>query len=138
MPKVLGIDFGKVRTGLAITDELQIIASPLQTVPSKLVLDEIEKIIRKEKVETIVLGEARRLDGSESEITIEQQKFANKLAKRFPSIRVVRVDESYTSKMASQSMLMSGMKKSDRQKKENLDMISAALILRSFLDSRPK
>lgn len=138
MPKVLGIDFGKVRTGLSITDELQIIASPLQTVPSKLVLDEIEKIIRKEKVETIVLGEARRLDGSESEITIEQQKFANKLAKRFPSIRVVRVDESYTSKMASQSMLMSGMKKSDRQKKENLDMISAALILRSFLDSRPK
>jgi putative Holliday junction resolvase len=135
MPKVLGIDYGKVRTGLAITDELQIIASPLQTVPTKDLLPALQKIIEKEKIFTIVLGEARRLDGSESDISIEQEKFATTLQKKFPTLKIVRVDEAFTSKMAAQSMIMSGMKKSDRQKKENLDMISAALILRSYLEN---
>lgn len=135
MPKVLGIDYGKVRTGLAITDELQIIASPLQTVPTKDLLPALQKIIEKEKIFTIVLGEARRLDGSESDISIEQEKFAAVLQKKFPTLKIVRVDEAFTSKMAAQSMIMSGMKKSDRQKKENLDMISAALILRSYLEN---
>ena len=135
MPKVLGIDYGKVRTGLAITDELQIIASPLQTVPTKDLLPALQKIIEKEKIFTVVLGEARRLDGSESDISIEQEKFATVLQKKFPTLKIVRVDEAFTSKMAAQSMIISGMKKSDRQKKENLDMISAALILRSYLEN---
>lgn len=138
MPKVLGIDYGKVRTGLAITDELQIIASPLQTVPTKELLHTLVKIIEKERIATVVVGEARKLDGSESEITVEQRKFVETLQKKIPAITIVRMDEAFTSKMAASSMVMSGMKKSVRQKKENLDMISAALILRSYLEMQSR
>jgi putative holliday junction resolvase len=134
MPKILGIDYGMVRTGLAITDDLQIIASPLQTVPTKELISTLQKIIEKEKISIVVLGEARKLDGSESPISKEQEKFVEVLKKKFPTITIERIDEAFTSKLAAQSMIASGMKKSDRQKKENLDMISAALILRSYLE----
>ena len=123
-----------VRTGLAITDDLQIIASPLQTVPTKELISTLQKIIEKEKISIVVLGEARKLDGSESPISKEQEKFVGVLKKKFPAITIERIDEAFTSKLAAQSMIASGMKKSDRQKKENLDMISAALILRSYLE----
>ncbi|MFM9984094.1 MAG: Holliday junction resolvase RuvX [Flavobacteriales bacterium] len=138
MPKILGIDYGMVRTGLAITDELQIIASPLQTVPTKELISTLQKIIDKEKICIVVLGEARKLDGSESAISKEQEKFVTVLQKKFPGIRIERIDEAFTSKLAAQSMIASGMKKSDRQKKGNLDMISAALILRSYLEKNTR
>lgn len=134
MAKALGIDYGQKRTGIAITDDLQMIASPFQTVDTKELLPFLDKLVVKEKVETIIVGEAKHLDGSVSEITILQDKFVQSVIKKFPYIKVVRINEMFTSKMAAQSLLTSGMKKSDRQNKGNLDMVSAAIILQSYLD----
>ncbi|MEZ4799674.1 MAG: Holliday junction resolvase RuvX [Flavobacteriales bacterium] len=134
MSKVLAIDYGMKRTGLAITDELRIIASPLETVDTSNIFNYLEKLIVKEKIVDIVVGEARHLDGNASEITIEQQKFCDQLLKKFPSIVIHRIDEMFTSKLASQALIMGGMKKKDRQNKGNLDKVSAAIILQSFLE----
>lgn len=133
--KILGIDYGKVRTGIAMTDDMQIIASPLQTVATAQLSDFLKKIVPEKKVVAIVIGEARYLNGRDSEITAEQAKFAGQVSRMFPEIPVHRVNEMFTSKMASQSLITSGMKKTDRQKKENIDMVSAAIILQSYLDS---
>ena len=133
MPKILGIDYGEKRTGLAITDDLQIIASPLETVLTSMLFDRLKAIIAKEKIEVVVVGEARHLNGNDSEITAIQRAFVEKLKKVFPNIKVERVNEMFTSKLASQALVQSGMKKSDRQKKENLDMVSAAILLQDYL-----
>lgn len=134
MSKVLGIDYGTVRTGIAITDSARIIASPLTTVKTAELIDYLGRIIAKEKISEVVVGEARRLNGEASEITRLQSVFVDTLSKKFPLIKVHRINEMYTSKMAAQSMITSGMKKSDRKDKGNIDMISAALLLQSFLD----
>ncbi len=136
MAKALGIDFGLKRTGIAITDDLKIIASPLTTVPSAELMDYLDKLIPKENIDICVIGEARHLDGSASDITHHQEQFVKAIAQRFPKIHIERINEMFTSKMASHAMIVGGMKKSQRQKKENLDMISAAIILQSFLDKR--
>jgi putative Holliday junction resolvase len=136
MPKILGIDYGVKRTGIAITDALCIIGSPLTTVLTADLFNYLDDLFRKESIDTLVLGEAKRLNGEASDITHRQEAFAQKLTKKYPDKKIVRVDETFTSKMAAQSLVMSGMKKSDRQKKENLDMVSAAIILQSYLDSR--
>ncbi len=133
--KILGIDYGLVRTGIAITDDMQIIASPLETVATKELQTYLKKMVTDKKIVAIVIGEAKRLNGESSPITESQLKFAASVTRLFPHIPVHRVNEMFTSKMASQSLLASGMKKSDRQKKENIDMVSAAIILQSFLDS---
>jgi putative Holliday junction resolvase len=133
--KILGIDYGQVRTGIAMTDDMQIIASPLQTVATAQLRDFLKKIVPEKKVVAIVIGEARYLDGRDSAITEEQAKFARMVSQMFPDVPVHRVNEMFTSKMATQSLIASGMKKSDRQKKENVDMVSAAIILQSFLDA---
>lgn len=136
MSKILAIDFGKKRTGLAITDSLQMIASPLKTVDTSLIWKELEVLLPKEKIETVVVGEARYLNGDASQTTMEQAEFVAALQKKFPSIKIARVDETFTSKMAAQAMVIGGVKKSERQKKENLDMVSAAIILQSYLEYR--
>lgn len=136
MYKALGIDYGLKRTGLAITDVLQMIASPLETVDTAVIMDYLEKLLSKEKIETIVVGEARHLDGNASDITVAQQKFCEALQKKFSDKKIIRVDEMFTSKLASQAMVMGGMKKKERQNKGNLDKISAAIILQSYLDSK--
>jgi putative Holliday junction resolvase len=136
MSKILAIDFGKKRTGLAITDSLQMIASPLKTVDTSLIWKELEVLLPKEKIETVVVGEARYLNGDASQTTMEQAEFVAALQKKFPSIQIARVDETFTSKMAAQAMVIGGVKKSERQKKENLDMVSAAIILQSYLEYR--
>ncbi len=136
MYKALGIDYGLKRTGLAITDALQMIASPLETVDTAVIMDYLEKLLSKEKIETIVVGEARHLDGNASDITVAQQKFCEALQKKFSDKKIIRVDEMFTSKLASQAMVMGGMKKKERQNKGNLDKISAAIILQSYLDSK--
>ena len=133
--KILGIDFGLVRTGIAITDEMQIIASPLEAVPTKDLQTYLKKMIPEKKIVAIVIGEAKRLNGESSPITESQLKFAAQVERLFPHIPIHRVNEMFTSKMATQSLVVSGMKKSERQKKENIDMVSAAIILQSFLDS---
>lgn len=134
MSKVLAIDYGQKRTGIAITDSLRMIASPLETVDTSKIFEYLDKIIQKEKIVDIVVGEARHLDGNASEITLLQEKFCKEITKKFPSIVIHRIDEMYTSKLASQALVMGGMKKKDRQIKGNLDKVSAAIILQQFLD----
>ncbi len=134
MSKIIGIDYGLVRTGIAITDSARIVASPLQTVPTKELSAFLEKLFLKEKIEVVVIGEARYLNGEQSEITVAQQKFADGLKKKYPLLLIERINEAFTSQEAARSLITMGMKKSDRQNKGNLDMVSAALILRYYLD----
>jgi putative Holliday junction resolvase len=134
MSKVLAIDYGQKRTGIAITDSLRMIASPLETVETGKIFEYLEKIILKEKIVDVVVGEARHLDGNASEITLLQEKFCKEINKKFPAVVIHRIDEMYTSKLASQALVMGGMKKKDRQNKGNLDKVSAAIILQQFLD----
>jgi putative holliday junction resolvase len=138
MSKILAIDFGMKRTGLAITDSMQIIASPLETVDTPKIFDYLKNLVVKEKVIAFVVGEARYADGNASAITLEQEKFCTELLKKFPTIPIHRIDEMYTSKLAAQALVMGGMKKSDRQKKGNLDKVSAAIILQSFLENQSR
>ncbi len=136
MSKILGIDFGTVRTGFALTDSARIIASPFQTVDTDDVFEFLKKLFEKEQIEIVVVGEAKRLNGQPSSITFAQQKFVVKLSKIFPDKKIVRVDEAFTSMEAARTLYMMGMKKKDRQNKGSLDKVSAALILQSYLDRR--
>lgn len=136
MPKVIGLDYGSKRTGVAISDDRGIIASPLATIETSAVLEYLSALISKEKVQILVLGEAKRLNGQSSEITAEQEKFAQKLRAKFAEVQIVRVNEMFTSKMAQQSLIAGGYKKSQRAEKGNLDKMSAAIILQSYLDQK--
>lgn len=133
MNRILAIDFGLKRTGIAITDEANIIASPLTTVDSKDLMTFLKDTVVKSKVGTIVLGEPKRLNNEDSHITENVRLLKDVLIKEFPSIKIVMMDERFTSKMAFQSMIDSGMKKKQRQEKGTVDMISAAIILQSYM-----
>ncbi len=134
MSKVLGIDYGTVRIGLALTDSARIIASPLETIPNQGAFAYLKQLITKEKILDVVVGEAKRLNGEPSEITVLQQQFVDKLLAQNPGINMYRTNEMYTSKMAAQSMITSGLKQSVRRDKGTLDKISAAILLQSWLD----
>lgn len=133
MNRILAIDFGLKRTGIAITDEANIIASPLTTVDSKDLMTFLKETVTKSKVGTIVLGEPKRLNNEDSHITENVRMLKTVLEKEFPAQKIVLMDERFTSKMAFQSMIDSGMKKKQRQEKGTVDMISAAIILQSYL-----
>ena len=133
MGKILAIDFGLKRTGLAITDENKIIASGLTTVDSKELMNFLIQITTKEKIETIVLGEPKRLNNEPSHITANVHLLKEALEKKFPLIPIVLVDERFTSKMAFQTMIDSGLNKKQRQNKDLLDEISATIMLQDFL-----
>lgn len=135
MNRILAIDFGLKRTGIAITDEANIIASPLTTVDSKDLMTFLKETIAKSKVGTIVLGEPKRLNNEDSHITENVRMLKTVLEKEFPSQKIVLMDERFTSKMAFQSMIDSGMKKKQRQEKGTVDMISAAIILQSYMET---
>ena len=137
MAKLIALDFGKVRTGIAVTDDLQLIASGLTTVPTKDLLAFLKEYLATNVVDGIVVGEPKQMNGMPSEAEALIQPFLKKLTHEFPDLKVVRQDERFTSKMAVNSMLTSGMKKKKRQNKAEVDVISATLILQSFLD-RPK
>jgi len=122
--------------GLAVTDVLQLIASPLETVHAQDVLLYLKDYVQREPVEAFVLGMPRRLSGEATEATQHVVGFARKLQKEFPAIPVHTVDERFTSKMAQQAMLAGGLKKKDRQDKGTVDRVSAAIILQSYLESR--
>jgi putative Holliday junction resolvase len=126
MPKILAIDYGQKRCGIAITDDLKMIASPLETVDTKTLVNYLLQFVPREKVDTIVIGESRRLNGEDGDVTQEQNQLAEKLAKVFPKVKIDRQEEQFSSKLAVQAMVIGGMKKSDRQKKENIDKIAAA------------
>lgn len=136
MAKVLAIDYGSKRTGLAITDEMQIFAFGLETVETQQLLGYLDKLMLKEKIERFILGEPKRLNNEISSTTEKVYSFESVLKKRFPNIPVQLVDERFTSKMAQDIMMQSGLKKKDRRDKSRLDTISATLILQTYLEMK--
>ncbi|GAL62953.1 Holliday junction resolvase RuvX [Algibacter lectus] len=136
MARILAIDYGTKRTGIAITDELQIIASGLTTVNTKEIFSFLKTYTSKEQVELFLVGEPKQMDNTASESEVFIAKFLSKLEKQFPNIPVKRVDERFTSKMAFQTMIDSGLKKNQRKNKALVDEISATLILQSYLYSK--
>ena len=133
MARILAIDYGLKRTGIAITDELQIIASGLTTVNTKDLLDFLKDYTSKEDVELFLVGEPKQMNNVASESEALILPFITKLEKLFPEIPIKRVDERFTSKMAFQTMIDSGLKKNQRKNKALVDEISATLILQSYL-----
>jgi len=135
MGRIVAIDYGTKRVGLAVTDPLKIIATALDTVHAKDVLAYLEKYHRAETIETFVIGMPVQMDSNiESENAKYVKQFINRLKKVLPEIPIVLEDERFTSKMAQDAMLRGGMKKKDRQNKANVDKISAVLILQSFME----
>lgn len=135
MGRILAVDYGTKRTGLAVTDEMQIIASGLTTVETKELIPFLKKYTSTENVEKIVVGLPKQMDNTASESEVYIQKFLVQLSKVIPQIPVDRVDERFTSKMAFQSMIDGGLKKKQRKNKALVDEISATLILQSYLTS---
>ena len=136
MGRILAIDFGKVRTGIAITDELQIIASGLTTVETKLLISFLKDYVSRENVELFIIGKPKQMDNNDSESEALILPFIKKLQKEIPQIPLKRVDERFTSKMAFQTMIDGGLKKKQRQDKGLIDEISATIILQSYLYSQ--
>ncbi len=134
MSRILAIDYGKRRVGVAVTDPLQIICTGLPTVPNKDIFTFIQNYLASEEVESFVIGESKNLDNTKSQVADDIELFAKKLEKQYPHIPIHWVDERFTSKMAKQSMLMSGMKKKKRRQKEIVDEISATIILQTYLE----
>ncbi|MCF2875638.1 MULTISPECIES: Holliday junction resolvase RuvX [unclassified Tenacibaculum] len=133
MGRILAIDFGKKRTGIAVTDELQIIASGLTTVNTNELITFLIDYTKKENVELFVIGKPKQMDNTDSQSEELILPFIEKLKKSIPTIPLKRVDERFTSKMAFQTMIDSGLKKKQRQNKALVDEISATIILQSYL-----
>jgi len=129
MPQLIAIDYGSKRTGLAATDDMQIIASPLDTVATTQLIPFLKDYSILNKIEGFIIGEPKRLHGAPSEIETQIKKFILKLSASFPEIKIHRVDERFTSKMAFDTMLSSGISKKKRQDKGMIDKISATIIL---------
>lgn len=136
MGRILAIDYGKKRTGLAVTDPLRIIATALETVESRDLLKYLKAYTQKETVDEFVIGMPRTLKNEDSETAPLVRKFIAELNAAFPGKPVHEVDERFTSSIAQQTMITGGMKKKDRQVKGNVDKISAVIILQSFMESR--
>lgn len=136
MGRILAIDYGTKRTGIAVTDEMQIIASGLTTVETKELIAFLKDYITADKVDKFVVGLPKQMDNTASESEVHIQKFLKQLDKSIPNIPVERVDERFTSKIAFQTMIDSGLKKKQRKNKALVDEISATLILQSYLTSQ--
>jgi len=133
MPRILCIDYGKKRTGIAVTDPLKIIATALTTVETNDLFPFLKKYFREEEVELVLVGEPKNWDDSDTHATPLVRQFIQKFKKDFPLMKIETVDERYTSKLAVQAMVEMGMKKKERQKKENVDQIAAAIMLQEYL-----
>ena len=136
MPKIIAIDYGMKRCGFAETDALQMMAFGLSAIDTKDILPFSEALIQKEKIETIVIGLPLDLKGNLNEIENEIQDFVKKLQNKFTTLHIVRIDERFTSKMASQSLFEMGKKKKQRQDKYLIDEVSATLILQTYLEQK--
>ncbi len=134
MGRILAIDYGKKKTGIAVSDPLKIIANGLTTVPTHQLFDFLDKYLIAEQVECIVIGYPTQSTGEESESMRFITPFVNRFKKKYPHLPVEWVDERYTSKMAFQTMIDAGLKKSDRQNKNLVDQISATIILQSYME----
>jgi putative Holliday junction resolvase len=135
MGRIIAIDYGKKRVGLAVTDELKIIATSLGTLHAKDVLEFLKSYLASENVECIIVGEPKQMNNEDSESARFIEPFVKLLIKTFPAIPVKRFDERFTSKMAFQTMIDAGLKKKDRQNKALIDSISATIILQSYMES---
>lgn len=136
MPRILSIDYGKKRTGLAVTDPLQIIAIPLETVNSNELIGYLKKYFLGETVEYVLIGYPLNLDDSPTDATPLVDKFIRQFEKVFPRLPYEKVDERMSSRMASQAISQMGLKKKDRQKKELIDVTAATLMLQEYLQNR--
>jgi putative Holliday junction resolvase len=135
MGRILAIDYGSKRVGLAVTDSLRIIATGLTTVHSKDVIKFLEDYFRKETVDTIVVGLPKTLMNEDSSSARFIDPFVKHLVKKFPGMQIVRFDERFTSSIAHQTMLSGGLKKKERQNKDTVDMISATILLQDYMTS---
>ncbi len=133
MPRILSIDYGIKRTGIAVTDDLQIIASGLTTIPSETVIVFLKNYFSKENVIKVLIGEPKQMNGQPSESTDIIEKFVTNFKTEFPEIKVERSDERFTSKMAFQTMIDSGLKKNQRENKALVDEIAATIMLQDYL-----
>ena len=136
MGRILAIDYGTKRVGIAVTDPEKIVANPLTTVPSKDILTYLNRYLQTEDVEAIVVGMPRDLFNNDSHSTQAVKQFVNQLKRKFEAYPVHLHDERYTSKMALDAMIRSGSTKRDRRKKENIDKLSATIILQSFMEAQ--
>ena len=135
MARIIRIDYGKKRTGIAATDPLKLIANPVGTVETKNLISFLKDYLAANSVELIVVGKPSQLNGQPSESMRYITPFVESLKQTFPNVPVVFYDERFTSTIAHQAMIMGGMKKSDRQKKANVDCIAATIILNDYLQS---
>jgi putative holliday junction resolvase len=133
MARIMAIDYGLKRTGIAVTDPLKIIASALTTVESVRIFSFLEEYFKKEIVERILIGDPRNLDDSPTNLTADVQRIAGILKRKFPSIHVQMIDERYSSVMASRAMVDMGMKKSRRREKGTVDQVAATMMLQEYL-----
>lgn len=133
MARILAIDYGSKRVGIAVTDTLQIIATGLTTVHSKDLISYLEAYLAKEQVECIVVGEPKTLQNEASDSARFIEPFVTHLKRKFPNIKIARYDERFTSTLAHQAMLMGGLKRKDRANKDTVDMISATIILQDYM-----
>ncbi|MDG1328879.1 MAG: Holliday junction resolvase RuvX [Flavobacteriaceae bacterium] len=133
MARLLAIDYGTKRTGIAVTDELQLIASGLTTVPTEKLIPFLKKYFIDENVELVIIGEPKQKDGTHSKVEGEIKKFIQKFSELFSTIKMDRMDERFTSKIAFKTMIDSGLNKKQRQNKALIDEISATIILQDYL-----
>lgn len=136
MPRILAIDYGLKRTGIAVTDEMQIIASGLTTIPSETAIAFLKEYFGKENVEKVLIGEPKQMNGEPSQSAEIIEKFVLLFQNTFPEMKLERVDERFTSKMAFQTMIDSGLKKKQRQNKALIDEISATIMLQDYLSRK--
>jgi putative Holliday junction resolvase len=135
LARIICIDYGGKRTGIAVTDPLKIIATALTTIPSKELIPFLQTYFKAEPVELILIGEPLNLDDSATHATPLVEAAIKQLAKAFPAIPIQKVDERYTSKMAVQAMVEMGMKKKDRRVKGNIDQIAATIMLQAYMEA---
>jgi len=136
MGRVLALDIGRKRTGVAVTDTLRIIANGIDTIPTHTVIEFLSEYFSKESVDTIVIGYPRQMNNQLSEAVTYIQPVINRIKKVFPNMIIELVDERFTSKIAFQTMIDGGVKKKDRQNKALVDTISATIILQSYMEGR--
>lgn len=134
--RILAIDYGTKRVGIAVTDTLQMIANGLTTVKSNEIYNFLNSYLKKEKVDKFIVGHAKTLNNEDSEAMIYIKPFVKSLQNKYPEIEVIMIDERFTSKMAFQTMIDAGLGKKDRKNKELIDTISATLILQTYLEQK--
>ena len=138
MGLILGLDIGGKRTGMAISDENHIFSFPLQTVETQQLINQIKLLMQERNLEIIVMGLPRNLKNENTDGTKKAQIVFSQLKKNFPQFQIFQIDERFTSSMARKAMVEGGMKKKDREIKENTDKLSATLILQSFLEQKSR